>query len=162
MNYESYIAWIPLLPLLSFVLLGLFGRKYFKNLGGVIGTVVLLVITVLSFITLHQYFFVDGKVDGIYQSIIPLQYSWLQFSPNLSINMGIVLDPISVMMLFIVSFVSLMVHIFSLSYMKDEERFSTYYAFLSLFTFSMLGLVVSTKFSRYIFFGNWLAFLLIY
>jgi NADH-quinone oxidoreductase subunit L len=152
MNYSSYIAWIPLLPLLSFVLLGLFGRKYFKNFSGVIGTIVLLAITVLSLITVYQYFFVDGKVDGVYQAIIPVQYSWLQFSPNLSIDMGIVLDPISIIMLLIVSFVSLMVHIFSLGYMKGEERFSTYYAFLSLFTFSMLGLVVSTNiFQIYIF-----------
>src|SRR6478735_8112189 len=152
MNYELYISWIPLLPLLSFVLLGVFGRKYLKNLAGSIGTIVLLAITVLSFLTVYQYFFVDGKVNDIYQSIIPVQYTWLQFSPDLSIDMGIVLDPISVMMLLIVSFVSLMVHIFSLGYMKGEERFSTYYAFLSLFTFSMLGLVVSTNiFQIYIF-----------
>jgi len=152
MGYETYIAWIPLLPLLGFVLLGLFGRKYLKNLSGSIGTIILLAITVLSFITAYQYFFVDGKVNGVYQSIIPIQYHWLEFGKGLSINMGIVLDPISVMMLLIVSFVSLMVHIFSLGYMKGEERFSTYYAFLSLFTFSMLGLVISTNiFQIYIF-----------
>jgi NADH-quinone oxidoreductase subunit L len=146
------IACIPILPLLSFVLLGLFGRKYLKDFSGVIGTIVLLTVTVLSFIAAFQYFFVDGRVNGVYQSIIPAQYHWLQFSPSLSIDMGIVLDPISVMMLLIVSFVSLMVHIFSLGYMKGEERFSTYYAFLSLFTFSMLGLVVSTNiFQIYIF-----------
>lgn len=152
MNYGSYIAWIPLLPLASFVLPGLFGRKYFKNSSGVTGTIVLLAITVLSLLTAYQYFFVDGKINGIYQSVIPIKYTWLQFSPDLSIDMGILLDPISVMMLVVISFVSLMVHIFSLGYMKGEERFSTYYAFLSLFTFSMLGLVVSTNiFQVYIF-----------
>lgn len=152
MNYFSYIAFIPLLPLVSFVLLGLFGRKYLKHSSGIIGTIVLLTITVLSLLTAYHYFFVDGKVNGVYQSIIPLQYHWLQFSPGVSIDMGIVLDPISVMLLVVVSFISLMVHIFSLGYMKGEERFSTYYAFLSLFTFSMLGLVVSTNiFQIYIF-----------
>ena len=66
--------------------------------------------------------------------------------------MGIILDPISVMMLVVVTFVSLMVHIFSLGYMKGEERFATYYAFLSLFTFSMLGLVIASNiFQIYIF-----------
>src|SRR4051794_5035679 len=146
------VAWIPLLPLASFVLLGLFGRKYFKNFSGIIGTAVLLAITVFSFITAYQYFFVDGKMNDVYQSIIPIKYTWLQFSPNISIDMGIVLDPISVMMLIVVSFVSLMVHIFSVGYMKGEERFSTYYAFLSLFTFSMLGLVISVNiFQIYIF-----------
>src|SRR6187431_1216555 len=59
--------------------------------------------------------------------------------------MSIIIDPISVMMLVVVSFVSLMVHLFSLGYMKGEERFATYYAFLGLFTFSMLGLVVSSN-----------------
>jgi len=56
-----------------------------------------------------------------------------------------IIDPISVMMLVVVTSVSLMVHVFSLGYMKGEERFATYYAFLSLFTFSMLGLILSSN-----------------
>ena len=108
--------------------------------------------TVLSFYTAYGYFFEYGKVDGVYQKLIPLQYTWLEFSPGLSIDMGIILDPISVMMLVVVSFISLMVHIYSLAYMKGEERFPTYYAFLGLFTFSMLGLVMSSNiFQMYIF-----------
>ena len=59
--------------------------------------------------------------------------------------MGVIVDPISVMMLIVVTSVSLMVHVFSLGYMKGEERFATYYAFLSLFTFSMLGLILSVN-----------------
>ena len=92
-----------------------------------------------------QYFFVDGKVNGVYQKIIALKYTWLEFSPNVSIDMGVIVDPISVMMLIVVTSVSLMVHVFSLGYMKGEERFATYYAFLSLFTFSMLGLILSVN-----------------
>ena len=135
-----------------FALLGLFGRKYFKNSSGTIGTISLLVIAALSLYTAYQYFFISGKTDGVYQKIIALKYTWLQFSPNISIDMGIILDPISVMMIVVVSFVSLMVHIFSLGYMKGEERFATYFAFLSLFTFSMLGLVLSSNiFQIYIF-----------
>ncbi|TMI72504.1 MAG: NADH-quinone oxidoreductase subunit L [Bacteroidetes bacterium] len=145
MNYSSYIALIPLLPLAGFALLGLFGRKYFKQSSGIIGTLLLLVSTGLALYTAYQYFFVNGKVDGVYQSITAIKYTWLSFSGNVSIDMGIILDPISVMMLVVVTFVSLMVHIFSLGYMKGEERFATYYAFLALFTFSMLGLVVSTN-----------------
>jgi NADH-quinone oxidoreductase subunit L len=143
MNYSSYIALIPLLPLAGFVLLGLFGRKYFKQSSGIIGTLLLLISTGLALYTAYQYFFVNGKVDGAYQSIIAVKYTWLTFSKNVSIDMNIVLDPISVMMLVVVTFVSLMVHIFSLGYMKGEERFGTYFAFLGLFTFSMLGLVIS-------------------
>ena len=143
MNYASYIALIPLLPLAGFILLGLFGRKYLKNSSGIIGTGLLLVSCVLSLYTAYNYFFVDGKVGDSYQTITAIKFTWLSFSENVSIDMGIILDPISVMMLVVVTFVSLMVHIFSLGYMKGEERFATYYAFLGLFTFSMLGLVVS-------------------
>jgi len=146
------IALIPLLPLAAFLLLGLFGRKYFKTFSGAIGTVSLLGSAVLSLYTAWQYFFIDGKVNGVFQKIIALKYTWLQFSPNVSIDMGIILDPISVMMIVVVTFVSLMVHVFSLGYMKGEERFATYYAFLSLFTFSMIGLVLSTNiFQMYMF-----------
>ncbi len=145
MNYQLYILLIPLLPFATFVLLGIFGRRYFKKSSGIIGTTALAASTVLSVMTTYNYFFVDGKVNGIYQKIVPLKYTWLQFSPNVSIDMGVLLDPISVMMIVIVSFVSLMVHVFSLGYMKGENRFATYYSFLSLFTFSMLGLVLSSN-----------------
>jgi NADH-quinone oxidoreductase subunit L len=152
MNYSSYIALIPLLPLASFAILGLFGKKYFKNFSGIIGCLVLLVSTLLSLYAAYHYFFVDGKVNDSYQTLVPIKYTWLSFSDSLSIDMGIILDPISVMMLVVVTFVSLMVHIFSLGYMKGEERFATYYSFLSLFTFSMLGLVIASNiFQIYIF-----------
>ena len=145
MQYSTYILLIPLLPLAGFVLLGLFGRKYFNQSSGIIGTGLLLIAALLAIYTAYHYFLVDGRTNGIYQTITPIKYTWLSFSKNVSIDMGIILDPISVMMLVVVTFVSLMVHIFSLGYMKGEERFATYYAFLGLFTFSMLGLVVSSN-----------------
>ena len=147
-----YIALIPLLPLAAFILLGLFGRKYFKRSAGIISTLLLLASTVLAIYTAYGYFFEFGKVDGVYEKIVPLKITWLEFSKGVSIDMGILLDPISVMMLVVVTFVSLMVHIYSLAYMKGEERFATYYSFLGLFTFSMLGLVISSNiFQIYIF-----------
>ncbi|MEP6673818.1 MAG: NADH-quinone oxidoreductase subunit L [Ferruginibacter sp.] len=145
MNYKNYISLIPLLPLAGFLLLGLFGRKYFKNISGIFATIILLAVAALSVYTAYHYFMVDGKVNETYQSITALKYTWLYFGNGISIDMGITLDPISVMMLVVVSVVSLMVHIFSLGYMKGEERFSTYYAYLLLFTFSMLGLVLSSN-----------------
>ena len=152
MSNYVYAIWIPLLPLLSFVLLGLFGRRYLQKFSGIIATVSLLAATVISLLVAKQYFFVDGQAAGVYRKIIPVSYQWLEFSKGVSIDMGLVLDSISVMMLVVVSFVSLMVHVFSLGYMKGEERFATYYAFLSLFTFSMLGLVLSANiFQVYIF-----------
>ena len=152
MNYSSCIPFLLLLPLAVFVLLGVSGKKGFRRSAGGIACVSSLLSAALSLYAAYQYFFVNGKIGGIYQAIIPVKYTWLSFSTGLSIDMGILLDPISVMMLVVVSFISLMVHVFSLGYMKGEERFSTYYAFLSLFTFSMLGLVISSNiFQTYIF-----------
>ena len=151
-NLGGGLLLIPLLPLAGFLLLGLFGRKYIKNSAGIIGTFLLLISTALSIYTAYGYFFEFGKLDGVYQKIVPLQFTWLEFSPGISIDLGIILDPISVMMLVIVTFISLMVHIYSLGYMKGDERFPTYYAFLGLFTFSMLGLVIASNiFQMYIF-----------
>ncbi len=141
-----------MLPLAGFIMLGLFGRRYFTKTSGVIGTALLLVSTLLALHTAYSYFFEYGKVNGVYQKLVPLKYTWLQFSEGVSIDMGIIIDPISVMMLIVVSFISLMVHIYSLGYMKGDERFPTYFAFLGLFTFSMLGLVISSNiFQIYIF-----------
>ncbi|MBO9200643.1 MULTISPECIES: NADH-quinone oxidoreductase subunit L [Niastella] len=152
MNYTTYIALIPLLPLAGFVLLGLFGQRHFTRSAGILGTLILLIATLLALYTAYQYFIVTGAVNGAYAAIEPFKYAWLEFSPGMSIDMGILLDPASVMMLVVVTVVSLMVHVFSLGYMKGEERFATYYAFLGLFTFSMLGLVLSTNiFQIYIF-----------
>jgi NADH-quinone oxidoreductase subunit L len=152
MSHYIFVALIPFLPLVSFCILGLFGRKYIKTIAGPIGVFSLFIVALVSLYTAYQYFFVDGKINGIYLPVTAFKYTWLKFSPGVSIDMGILLDPISVMMIVIVSFISLMVHIFSLGYMKGEERFATYYAFLSLFTFSMLGLVLSSNiFQIYIF-----------
>jgi len=150
-NY-AYIVLIPLLPLAGFVVLGLFGRRYFRRSSGVIGTTLALVAAGLALWVAYGYFFDWGKLNGGYPQVIALDVPWLSFSSGLSIDMSVILDPISVMMIVVVSFISLMVHIFSLGYMKGEERYATYYAFLGLFTFSMLGLVLSGNiFETYIF-----------
>ncbi len=144
------VALIPLLPLAGFVMLGLFGRKYFKETSGIIATALLLAATILSLYVAYEYF--SKSYAGVYPRTVAFSYTWLRFTENLSIDMGAMIDPISVMMMVVVSFVSLMVHIYSLAYLKGEERFPTYYAYLSLFTFSMLGLVMSSNlFQIYIF-----------
>jgi len=151
-NNYSYIALIPLLPLAGFLLAGLFGKKYFRRSSGLIATAFLLIATLLSIYAAYYYFFKIGRVDGVYPVVTAFKYTWLRFSENLSIDMGLILDPISVMMMVVITFVSLMVHVFSLWYMKGEERYSTYFSFLGLFTFSMLGLVISTNiFQLYMF-----------
>src|ERR1700692_252827 len=104
MNYSSYIALIPLLPLAGFLIFGLFGRKYFKNSSGIIATILLLAATILAIYTAYSYFFQYGKVNGVYEKLVPLKYTWLQFSQGVSIDMGILLDPITCMMLVVITF----------------------------------------------------------
>ena len=152
MSNLSLIVWIPLLPLAGFILLGIFGRKYLGKSAGLLATALMLASTLLSLFIAYGYF---THYAGHYPKLDPpntISYTWLSFANGLTINMGALLDPISAMMIVVVSFISLMVHIYSLGYMKGDERFPTYFAFLQLFTFSMLGLVLASNiFQTYVF-----------
>jgi NADH-quinone oxidoreductase subunit L len=144
------IILIPLLPLLSFILLGLGGKRLFGDKAGWIASLAMLISFVLACGVAMNYFG-DHSADA-YVGKVVFSFPWLPFGNGLQINMGALIDPITSLMLFVVTFISLMVHIFSLAYMKGEERFHIYYAFLGLFTFSMLGLVISSNlFQIYIF-----------
>ncbi len=147
----EYTILILLLPLLAFLAIGLLGTKLKQCTAGLVGTISLGLVTALSYFTAFQYF-TGNKVDGVWQSLMPYNVTWLNLGEKLHIDLGILIDPISVMMLVVISTVSLMVHIYSMGYMKGEKGFQRYYAFLSLFTFSMLGLVLATNiFQMYIF-----------
>ena len=131
----TYTFWIILIPFLMFILLGLAGHKLKPKLSGLLGSAGLGFITVLSYTTAFFYFFQGEKVNETFQKIIACNGTWLKFTDNLKIDIGVLLDPISVMMLIVITTVSFMVHIYSLGYMKGEKGFERYYAFLSLFTF---------------------------
>ena len=147
----EYTALILILPLLTFLALGLLGTRLKSAIAGYIGTLSIAVAALLAYTTAWQYFTMP-RVDGIHAPVIPFNFEWLRFTQYLHIDLGILLDPISVMMLVVITTVSLMVHIYSLGYMHGERGFQRYYAFLSLFSFSMLGLVVATNiFQMYIF-----------
>ena len=150
MDY-SFVYLILLLPLFSFVVLGLAGMKMSHKVAGLIGTTSLALVTVLSYVTAFSYFFGDRCADGAYPTIVPFNFTWLPLG-QLHFDLGFMIDPISAMMLVVISTVSLMVHIYSFGYMHGEHGFQRYYAFLSLFTMSMLGLVVATNiFQMYLF-----------
>ena len=175
----DYAFLILLLPFLSFLLLGLLGMKMPKKVAGIIGTCVLAVLFCLSLYTAYHYFFftgeytemgqvfhvVNGRLDGgqgVYPTVTVFNFTWLRFTELLTFNIGFRLTPISVMMLIVITTVSFMVHIYSFGYMAErdenykaigyEKGFQRFYAFLSLFTMSMLGLVVATNiFQMYLF-----------
>ena len=123
----EYTILILILPLLSFLCLGLLGTKLRPFVSGCIGSIVLAAVAAMSYTVAAQYFS-TARVDGIYQPWTVFNVEWLGFTQNLHIDLGILLDPISVMMLVVISTVSLMVHIYSLGYMKGEVGFQRYYA----------------------------------
>ena len=148
----EYTILILLLPFVSFLVLGLAGMKMRPVVAGVVGTAVLAVVALLSYYTAFEYFSAGRDAAGVFPTLIPWNTVWLPIGGALHIDLGVLLDPISVMMLVVISTVSLMVHIYSLGYMKGERGFQRYYAFLSLFTMSMMGLVVATNiFQMYLF-----------
>ena len=152
----TYSICILLLPLISFLVIGLpefVNKKYAwsHKVAGLIGTSSLGLVTVLSYFTAFKYFSADRLADGTFATFVPYNVTWLPLG-HLHFDLGILLDPISVMMLIVISTVSLMVHIYSFGYMHGEKGFQRYYAFLSLFTMSMLGLVLATNiFQMYMF-----------
>ncbi len=148
----TYTVWIVLIPLFMFVIIGFWGNKFKPVVSGIAGTTGLFVSMALSWYTAYQYFFVVPKVNGAYQALIGYNTVWLRLTEKLHIDLGTLLDPISVMMLIVITTVSFFVHFYSIGYMKGEKGFERFFSFLSLFSFSMLGLVVATNiFQMYIF-----------
>lgn len=126
-------AWlIPLFPLLSFLVLILSGKKL-KTVSGYLASL----LTGISFI------FTLGVIADL-RSVTEYEATWTWLTIGTTdIQAGVWLNPLNGLMLFIVSFVSLLVHIYSLGYMGENDRRATYFAYLGLFTFAMLGLVMS-------------------
>lgn len=138
---------IPLLPLLAFLVNGLILRPFWNRAAGVFGTLCVFLAMVFA------YLFAWGYFTGALASTsplttgtglqIPLSLPWLDLVDGLHVRMGFIVDPISAMMLTVVTTISFLVHLYSLEYMKGEDGFGRYFTYLSLFTFSMLGLVIA-------------------
>ena len=148
----TILCIIVILPFTNFLVLGLGSRSIRQPISGYWASFTLFVSAILSLQVAYAYFIQRGDINGIFPPLELLRYPWLVFGKNLTIDISIVLDPLTVMMLVVVTFVSAMVHLFSLGYMKADNRYTTYYAFLGLFTFSMLGLILAGNlFQVYIF-----------
>jgi NADH-quinone oxidoreductase subunit L len=148
----KFAPLILIIPFFMFLFLALTGHKLKPKIAGITGTIGMAVTALWSYAVASVYFFTPCKFEGVYQKLSFFSVEWLRFTDKLHIDLGILLDPISVMMLVVITTVSLMVHLYSIGYMHGEKGFQRYYAFLSLFSFSMLGLVVATNiFQMYIF-----------
>ncbi len=143
------------IPITMFFILGLFGMKMSHKLAGVLGILGMGTAMVLSYTVAFTYFFSGDAafiIDGVRQQVEIFDVTWLAFTDKLVVSLGFLLDPISAMMLVVITTISFFVHLYSWGYMEGEKGFQRFYAFLSLFSFSMLGLVVATNiFQMYIF-----------
>jgi len=142
---KSIYLTIVLAPLIGAVLAGLFGRQI-----GRAGTHWVTIIGVAVSFVLSLLVFKDLVLDGndIFNGSI---YTWL-ISDGIKFEIGFLVDSLTAVMLLVVTFVSLMVHIYTVGYMHDDDGYQRFFSYISLFTFSMLMLVMSNNFLQ-LFFG---------
>ncbi len=131
-----------LLPLFGFGLIILFSKRFPKLY--MLGIGLLIVNFVLAVILLY------AKLSNFLTQDINFQFTWIDFGNvpylgNVHIDLGLKIDNITVIMLFVVNLISMLVHIYSLEYMKGDKRFNRYYAYLGIFTFSMIGIVIANN-----------------
>ncbi|MDZ4813796.1 MAG: NADH-quinone oxidoreductase subunit L [Pseudomonadota bacterium] len=142
---QAMLLTIALAPLLGAIIAGLFGRQvgrvgaHSATIGGVA------ISLLLSLVVFKQLAFDGAPVFN--QNI----YTWYEIG-NYSAHVGFLVDRLSAMMMVVVTFVSLMVHIYTIGYMKDDPGYQRFFSYIALFTFSMLMLVMSNNFLQ-LFFG---------
>jgi NADH-quinone oxidoreductase subunit L len=139
---------IPLAPLFGSVIAGFFGTKLGGNRIGhgacqfvtILGVLIAFVLSCFVLIQVMDGFYFNGTV-----------YRWMQLG-ELNLDIGFLIDPLTATMMCVVTFVSLMVHIYTIGYMKGEEGYNRFFSYISLFTFAMLMLVMSNNLLQ-LFFG---------
>ncbi len=141
---KTYLLLVVLLPLLGAVLAGLFGRRI-----GRVGSHAVTILGVASSCALSCW-----VLWQLLQGASPFNenlYTWFQVG-DLSANIGFMVDKLTAMMMVVVTFVSLLVHIYTIGYMAEDDGYQRFFSYISLFTFSMLMLVMSNNFLQ-LFFG---------
>ncbi|MCC7402890.1 MAG: NADH-quinone oxidoreductase subunit L [Bdellovibrionales bacterium] len=137
------MSWlIPGLPLLGFVLVGLGRRWLGEKLSGWLATLLVGGAAGLAVATAWTYFGYFG-IGGKGPTVVAWSLPWVSYQELLKVSVGVLIDPLSLMLMVVVTGVSTLVHLYSLGYMAGDSGFSRYFAFLNLFTFSMLGLVIA-------------------
>ena len=141
---NTYLALV-LSPLIGAVIVGLFGSFLGKQISHWLAILGVFISTILAF-----FVFKHHVVDGaeIFNSNI---YTWIGFG-SLNFSIGFLVDNLTATMLLVVSFVSLMVHIYSIGYMKGDSGYTRFFSYISLFTFAMFMLVMANNFMQ-LFFG---------
>ncbi len=134
---------VPLAPLLGAIIAGLFGR-YVGPIWSHRATILLVFVSFLASVRI----FFDVMEGNIFNGTV---YTWL-ITGDTRFEVGFLIDQLSATMMIVVSFVSLMVHIYTIGYMHDDPGYQRFFSYISLFTFSMMMLVMSNNFVQ-LFFG---------
>src|SRR5450755_1184066 len=144
MNPTLLLA-IPMLPLIAALLAGLAGKQIGRA-GAALVTIAAVAISCLLSLFVLKQLLIDHVPN--YQGTV---YTWL-LSDGVTMDVGFLIDRLSALMMAVVTFVSLMVHIYTIGYMHDDEGYQRFFSYISLFTFAMLMLVMSNNFMQ-LFFG---------
>jgi len=136
---------IVLAPLIGSLIVGLAGNQLGRKLSHSITILGVAISTVLSLYVFNHHVLNDADIFN--QNI----YTWMQIG-SLNISVGFLVDNLTAVMLVVVSFVSLMVHIYTIGYMHDDKGYTKFFSYISLFTFAMFTLVISNNFMQ-LFFG---------
>ena len=142
---QNLLLVIALAPLLGAIVAGLFGRQIGRSGAHWVTILAVALSCALSIDVLYQL--VWGGADTFNQNI----YTWFQVG-DYAAHVGFLVDRLSAMMMVVVTFVSLLVHVYTIGYMKEDPGYQRFFAYISLFTFSMLMLVMSNNFLQ-LFFG---------
>ena len=137
----DYVWLIPLFPLIGFLINGLVGKSLPKSVVGTIGSAAV----GLSFLVTVAIFLEFLKLPADSTSVEKVMYTWIA-SGTFKVSVAFLIDPLSLIMLLVVSGVSTLIHIYSIGYMHDDEGFYRYFAYLNLFVFAMLILVSANNF----------------
>jgi NADH-quinone oxidoreductase subunit L len=140
---EQLLIWIPLLPLCAAAIVGFFGNRLPRSAAHW-----LTILGVGTSFILSAIVFKATLVGFSYNENL---YTWL-VSGDIHFNVGFLIDNLTAMMMVVVTFVSLMVHIYTIGYMHEDPGYSRFFSYISLFTFAMLMLVMSNNFMQ-LFFG---------
>ena len=143
MSMKSLYLLVPLAPLAGAILAGFFG----KILGRTGSHVVTILGVTISFV-LSVLIYQDVQAGNVFNGAV---YTWME-SGGLKLQVGFLIDPLTVLMMMVVTFVSLMVHVYTIGYMAEDPGYQRFFSYISLFTFSMLMLVMSNNFVQ-LFFG---------
>ena len=137
----DYVWLIPLFPLIGFCINGLVGKSLPKGVVGAIGASAV----GLSFLVTVAIFLEFLKLPAGKTAVEKVVYTWIA-SGSFKVSVAFLIDPLSLIMLLVVSGVSTLIHIYSIGYMHDDEGFYRYFAYLNLFVFAMLILVSANNF----------------